>query len=276
LTIGNKIGIFDSGVGGLTVAKAICQAAPVSISYLGDTAHTPWGNQAAAAIQQYSISISNVLFNKGCDIIVIACNSASALAYQHVTSYLNSKAIVFNVIDPVAKHIAQKFSHKNVGIIGTRQTIHSKTYKKKIHNLNPTVQINELATAVLAPLIEDGLATSALGYQFVEHYLSNPLLADIDALVLGCTHYPLLLPTVKKYYENIGKEVEIIDSAQLIAKELITVLGEKIYKYIDPNHKNEFTLTSDSAFFKKIAHNFFGENIEFTASPHHTLEVSNL
>jgi glutamate racemase len=151
------IGIFDSGIGGLTVAHAITNHLPhESIIYFGDTAHLPYGDKSEAAIQAYSIKIADVLLKRGCKVIVIACNSASSAAYELLKEYVNTQAHVLNVIDPMVDYVATHFQNKKIGLIGTKRTVQSGIYQKKITESKKGIQLSSLATPLLAPMIEEG------------------------------------------------------------------------------------------------------------------------
>jgi len=151
------IGIFDSGIGGLTVARAVAQRLPHErLVYFGDTAHLPYGEKSTAAIQAYSVKICDVLLRQHCKLILIACNSASAAAYELVREYVGSKAVVVGMIDPVAQYIGQHYAGRPVGLIGTKQTVGSNSYRKKIDQLDLGVDLHQLATPLLIPMIEEG------------------------------------------------------------------------------------------------------------------------
>src|SRR5438477_6819095 len=141
------IGLFDSGIGGLTVARAIVKTLPnENIIYFGDTAHLPYGDKSTAAIQAYSIKICDMLLKEGCKLILIACNSASAAAFDLVKEYVGSRAMVMNVIDPLVNYVRENFAQKHLGLIGTKQTINSQVHRKKIAALNINTRLSALAT----------------------------------------------------------------------------------------------------------------------------------
>jgi glutamate racemase len=168
------IGIFDSGIGGLTVARAIKDVLPEEqLIYFGDTAHLPYGEKSTAALQAYSVKIADFLINKGCKMIVIACNSASAAAYDLVKAYAGSKAEVFNVIDPVVDHIREHYQHTRVGLIGTKQTVNSAVYATKIAQNATDVQLASLATPLLVPMIEEGFYKNHISAEIIASYLSE-------------------------------------------------------------------------------------------------------
>src|SRR5690554_6133599 len=212
----SPIGIFDSGIGGLTVAKAVKNLLPnEQIIYFGDTAHLPYGDKSTASIQAYSIKIADVLLRSECKLILIACNSASAAAYELVSAYVASKASVFNVIDPVVDYLRENHRDKKVGLIGTKQTVGSGVYRKKVDSLGENIKFVALATPLLAPMIEEGFHRNDVSYKIIETYLGHADLKELDALVLGCTHYPLIKKQVGQFYEG---QVEIIDSSEMVAK----------------------------------------------------------
>src|SRR6478752_249486 len=187
------IGIFDSGIGGLTVAHAITRILPnEQLIYFGDTAHLPYGDKSTAAIQAYSVKICDLLIRQRCKVILIACNSASAAAYELVREYVGSKAKVMNVIDPVVDYIKEHYNGKTIGLIGTKQTVLSNVYKKKVDALSKNIDLKSLATPLLAPMIEEGFFDNNISESIITSYLSDASLSGIEALILGCTHYPLI------------------------------------------------------------------------------------
>ena len=218
------IGIFDSGIGGLTVAQAVAEALPhESLVYFGDTAHLPYGDKSTAAIQAYSVKICDVLLRQRCKLIVIACNSASAAAAELVREYVGSKARVLNVIDPLVTHVAAHYAGRPVGLIATRQTVSSNVYRKKLDALDRGIQLHALATPLLAPMIEDGFHDSSVSEEVIRSYLSQPELAGIEALLLGCTHYPLIRAQIETFY---GGRVAVLDGGQVLAAQVRAALEE--------------------------------------------------
>jgi glutamate racemase len=251
------IGVFDSGIGGLTLAKALTQYLPnESIVYFGDTAHAPWGDKSAAAIQAYSIKICDMLLQQGCKLILIACNSASAAAHELVKEYVGRKAVVVDVIDPMIDYLAGNYVNKTIGLIGTKQTIYSNIYRKKLDQRGVNIQLHALATPLLVPLIEEGAAANqAIMMEAIKSYLSEPSLQVVDALVLGCTHYPLIKQHIQKFY---GDEAVIIDSITIVA-ELVKHLLEKnglLSEGITAPQK-KFYVSDYTAAFSTLARLFF-------------------
>ncbi|MFU8797476.1 MAG: glutamate racemase, partial [Gammaproteobacteria bacterium] len=182
----HPIGIFDSGIGGLTVAHAVMQRLPNEpLVYFGDTAHMPYGEKSTAAIQAYSVKICDVLLKQSCKLILIACHSASAAAVELVKEYIGKTAHVIDVIEPVIHYLREHYAGKRIGLIGTRQTINSNIYKKKIDALGMGIELRALATPLLAPLIEEGREHKNIIQGILADYLTDPELTNIDALVLG-------------------------------------------------------------------------------------------
>ncbi len=209
------IGVYDSGIGGLTMAQAITRILPnEQLIYFGDTAHLPYGDKSTAAIQAYSVKICNLLIQQNCKVILIACNSASAAAYDLVKEYVGSKAKILNVIDPVVEYIGEQYAGKNVGLIGTKQTVNSNVYKKKVDALNKNITMQSLATPLLATMIEEGFFNNNISESVIDKYLSDSALENIGALILGCTHYPLIKNQINAFYKGA---VDIVDASELVA-----------------------------------------------------------
>ncbi|OKL39749.1 glutamate racemase [Pontibacter flavimaris] len=212
------IGIFDSGIGGLTVAQAIISVLPNErLVYFGDTAHLPYGDKSTPAIQAYAVKICDLLIRQQCKVILIACNSASAAAYELVKEYVGSKAKVLNVIDPIVQYIGQAYPNKTVGLIGTKQTVNSNVYRKKVDELDRNIELRPVATPLLAAMIEEGFFNDSISESVIHAYLSDPHLQQIEALILGCTHYPLIKKQIENYYKGA---VDVLDASQIVAQQV--------------------------------------------------------
>ena len=199
----NPIGIFDSGIGGLTIAHAIKKKLPnESLIYFGDTKHLPYGEKSEQAIKDYSLKIADFLKNNNCKAIIIACNSASSVAYYHIKKNVNSVPI-YNVIDPIISFISIKYFNKKIGVIGTKATIQSGVYKNKILEKNSSLKVASLETPLLAPMIEEGFFNQEISSTIIKNYLNDEKLDEINVLVLACTHYPLIQNEIKKFYNEI-------------------------------------------------------------------------
>jgi glutamate racemase len=253
------IGIFDSGIGGLTVARAVKTELPnEQIVYFGDTAHLPYGDKSTAAIQAYSIKITQLLLEKGCKLILIACNSASAAGYELVKEYVGKQAKVLNVIDPVVDYLREHYAHKRVGLIGTKQTINSKVYEQKVDALNQGITLKSLATPLLVPIIEEGFIKGKISGTIIDKYLGDDQLINLEALILGCTHYPLIKSAIEDYYD---KKVEVIDSSEIVAKALNAYLGfNNLYNRLG-NATDSFFVSDYTDSFEASTRMFFGKSI---------------
>ncbi|SFU98375.1 glutamate racemase [Pontibacter akesuensis] len=233
------IGIFDSGIGGLTVAQAIINVLPHErLIYFGDTAHLPYGDKSTAAIQAYAVKICDLLIRQQCKVILIACNSASAAAYELVKEYVGSKAKVLNVIDPIVRYIGESYPDKHVGLIGTKQTVNSNVYRKKVDELDRNIKLQSLATPLLAAMIEEGFFNDSISESVIHAYLSDPHLHDIEALILGCTHYPLIKKQIEQYYEG---QVDVLDASQIVAQH--------VKAYLEQNNLAADKLSGDHTFY---------------------------
>lgn len=251
------IGIFDSGIGGLTVAFAVKEALPgESMIYFGDTAHLPYGDKSTAAIQAYAVKICDMLLQQGCKVILIACNSASSAAYQLAREYVGSKAKVINVIDPMISYLGENFPGKTIGLIGTKKTVNSNVYQKKTDKLGKGIILKSLATPLLVPMIEEGYFDNNISEQIIQGYLSDKRIQDIEALILGCTHYPLIIKQIDAYYQG---KVTIIDSSRIVAEALKNYLqssglindsGKPVYKFFVSDYTHSFA-ESTRLFFRE-------------------------
>lgn len=260
LNASQPIGIFDSGVGGLTVAKEIKRLMPQEdFIYFGDTKHLPYGEKSKEAIIGYSVRIAKFLLEKNCKAIVIACNTATANALAEVKEVVGNKALVFDVINPVAEKVAFEI-HQNVGVIATKATVNSGLYKKSIRKLNKFITVDELPTPLLVPAIEEGFINHPITHAIIYNYLSNKKLKDIETLILGCTHYPLLIEEIKQYY---GTRVRVIDSPSIVASFVKQTLAKHhLLNENNPNPKYDFYLSDLTKNFEKISKKFFGNKID--------------
>lgn len=261
----NPIGIFDSGIGGLTVAHAVTTLLPnENIIYFGDTAHLPYGDKSSSAIQAYSIKICNVLLQQKCKVILIACNSASAAAYELVREYVGSKAKVLNVIDPVITYLSTTYQEKTIGLIGTKQTVNSNIYKKKIDDLDKNITLKSLATPLLAPMIEEGFFNNNISESIIQEYLRHEELGNIEALILGCTHYPLIKTQIENYYKG---KVNVLDTSEIVARELENYLSNNHIFNLMNAHIKHFYVSDYTKSFETSTKIFFGEYIHLEHYP---------
>ena len=256
------IGIFDSGIGGLTVAHAVTSILPNErIVYFGDIAHLPYGDKSEAAIQAYSIKITDFLLQQGCKVILIACNSASSAAYELLKEYTASKAKVINVIDPMVNYVCSKFQDIAVGLIGTKRTVESNIYEKKITELGKQIALKSLATPLLVPIIEEGFFNNKISDEIIAKYLGIPQFESIKALILGCTHYPLIKRQIHDYYDGFS-EVEVIDSSEIVAKYLRNYLEMSgLLNEGDTTKNHKFFVSDYTDSFESSAEIFFQEEV---------------
>ena len=255
----NPIGIFDSGIGGLTVANAIVQSLPQEeIIYFGDTAHLPYGDKSADAIRYYSLRISKFLLEQHCKMIVVACNSASSAAYHVLIDFFRGQALFVNVVDPLVELVANK-RYRKVGIIATKATVQSGMYERQLRSLQPDLEIASLATPLLAPMIEEGYVHDEISHAVLQSYLSHPSLAGIDALLLACTHYPLIRPDIEAFFEG---KVEIFDSTDVVVAAVVQRLGSKnLLNTEKPQHPHRFFVSDYTASFESTTRLFYKEEI---------------
>jgi glutamate racemase len=258
------VGIFDSGIGGLTVARAIRSVLPLeSLVYFGDTAHLPYGDKSEASIQAYSVKIADVLLRKGCKAIVIACNSASSAAYELLREYVRTEAKIINVIDPMIERVLHDCQGKKVGLIGTKRTIQSGVYTRKITESSHTIALKPLATPLLAPMIEEGFFNNRISHDIIESYLGDPILQGVDSLILACTHYPLIRKEIEKYY---NRKVMILDSSDVVAESLKSYLTEKDLRSNTP--PSDIFLVSDfTESFEQSTRLFFNSQVHLEKYP---------
>ena len=258
------IGIFDSCIGGLTVANAISRAMPnEKLIYFGDTAHLPYGEKSKDLIREYSIGISQFLIEEmQCKAIVVACNTASAAAYEHLRDYYEGRFQIINVIDPIIESLAGNKDLKRIGLIATNTTIESGVYQEKLARRIPSAEVKSMATPMLVPMIEEGYAHDDISHALIDNYLSNPLLQDIDALILGCTHYPMIRDEINEYYKG---KVRLIDSTDIVASKLMNILEKEEMTAIERTGENRFMISDNNPHFDKSASRFFKEsiNLEF-------------
>jgi glutamate racemase len=259
------IGIFDSGIGGLTVAHAIKKLLPnEQLIYFGDTAHLPYGDKSEAAIQAYSVRIADVLVKKGCKVIVIACNSASSAAYELLKEYVRGIKII-NVIDPMIQWVVSNFQNTTVGLIGTKRTVQSGVYLRKISEANQGITLHQLPTPLLAPMIEEGFFSNQISHEIIAQYLSAPDLSGITALILACTHYPLIREEIAGYYA--GKPVTILDSSEVVALAVKNYLTSSNLLNDQSNHPDQFLVSDYTESFEASTRLFFGELVHLQEHP---------
>ncbi|MFH0937280.1 MAG: glutamate racemase [Candidatus Daviesbacteria bacterium] len=249
------IGIFDSGVGGLTVLKEILKVLPnESLIYLGDTARVPYGTHGKEVITKFALEMTQFLLKHKVKFLVVSCNTISATCLHKIEAF--SPVPVLGVIDSAVKQALQTTKTQHIGVIGTRATISSGVYEKKLKKINPKVKVVTQSCSLFVPLIEEDLISHQATQHIAEDYLSKFSSANIDTLILGCTHYPLLSDSIKKV---VGKNVTLVDSAQPTANELKKILEEKGLLNQQGSPTYEFYITDAPERATKVAQKFFGK-----------------
>ena len=248
------IGIFDSGVGGLTVAHAIKQILPgESLVYFGDTAHLPYGDKSAESIRFYSGKITEFLLDHNSKVVLVACNSASASAFDTLMDEFKERVILIDVIDPVVDYLSTR-NFRKIGVIGTKRTISSGTYDMKLKEKVPGTNVVSMATPLLVPMIEEGFIFDDISNAIIRSYLSNDTLSGIDALILGCTHYPIIRNQISKFFNF---NVEVIDSARIVSLILRETLEKNNMLNDSGKVSDTFFISDYTSYFEKIARMFF-------------------
>jgi glutamate racemase len=247
------IGIFDSGIGGLTVVRELERQAPdVPFVYLGDTARTPYGNKSAETVVRYALEDAAFLVAQGAEAIIIACNSASAVATDALRA-AHPDLPVFEVIAPAVED-ALAATKGRIGVIGTRATIASGAYDRQLR-ASKKVDVESAPCPLFVPLVEEGWLEDAETKRIARRYLSPLRHAQVDTLILGCTHYPLLAPIIRRY---MGNRVTLIDSATSVVRRVL----EPRTKY-EGRGTNRYFLTDLSSRSEDIARQWLGHPVTF-------------
>lgn len=252
------IGIFDSGIGGLTVAHAIINELPdESTVYLGDTARVPYGTRDKDVITEFALQLTGRLLREKVKALIVACNTISATCLDEIKKA--SPVPVIDVIQPTVDEAVRKTKNLNIGVIGTHATIESQIYNEKIKELNPNIRIYTQACPLFVPLAEEGFQEHPSTKLIAEEYLAGLRTSGIDTLILGCTHYPLLKKIIQ---EVIGEQVTLIDSAQPTADALKQLLIEKnLLNNDQPQTTTEkFYVTNTPELGQKSVDLFFGDS----------------
>lgn len=256
--LNGPIGLFDSGVGGLTVARAIARRLPNErIIYFGDTAHLPYGEKSPEAIKSFSLKISNHLIKNGAKAIVIACNSASSVGFEYLESKLSVP--VFNVIDPLIEEL-KKVKSSGIGVWGTRATINSKVYATKLKKALPETYVHCVPTPLLVPLIEENHLSGEIIDSVIQYYLKKSNINHLEHLVLACTHYPLISTQISKH---LNAKVTLMRTPNIVADSIAIKLKERGLLQKEKNYFNhDFSVSDYTDTFKKISQVFFGDGIQ--------------
>jgi glutamate racemase len=252
------IGIFDSGIGGLTVARAIYDRLPhESTIYFGDTARVPYGPKSPETVRRYSLEILHWLLGQGVKAVVIACNTSTAHALDALR--MAAPVPVIGVIEPGARAAVNASRGGAIGVIGTAGTIHSNAYARAIHAISPGVRVEQQACPLFVPLVEEGWFSHPAAELIAEEYLRPVRDASVDALVLGCTHYPLLKPLLRRV---MGDQVALIDSGEQTAIMLEDTLASSgLMGEPGRTGAHRFVVSDDEPRFRQVGSRFIGERL---------------
>lgn len=253
------IGIFDSGLGGLTVAKAITSLLPQEqLLYYGDTLHLPYGEKSPQRIIEFSEAIVNFLISKKVKLIVIACNSASATATSYLRKKFHEQIEIRGVIRPMLSAVGDKNFDK-VGLIGTQATVNSQIYSQLLKEYNRHTQLQALATPLLVPMIEEGFNKNNISKEVIKEYLSQ--FNDIEALLLACTHYPLIKEAILDFFNH---KIAVLDNADFMAQDVASFLEKKNLLATKKETDHQFMVSDFTENFANSASMFFGKPINVT------------
>ncbi|OGE30697.1 glutamate racemase [Candidatus Daviesbacteria bacterium RIFCSPHIGHO2_02_FULL_36_13] len=248
----NPIGVFDSGIGGLTVVKEIIKVLPnESIIYLGDTERVPYGTKDRETITKFALELTRFLLKKSVKFLVVACNTISATCLEEIEKI--SPVPVLGVIKPAAVLAAALTKNNKVGVLATRATVSSGAYTRELRKIKSSIEVFTQACPLFVPIIEEGLLDHPIAKIAVDEYLKHGFEGDCDTLILGCTHYPLIEDIIQK---TVGSKIKLIDSAKPTARELKRLLTEK--KLLDDGKAEyEILLTDTPPIMQKTIDMFF-------------------
>ncbi|MFH1397363.1 MAG: glutamate racemase [Candidatus Omnitrophota bacterium] len=252
------IGVFDSGVGGLTVAKELFrQLSNEDIIYFGDTARVPYGIKSRETVIRFSIENILFLLRQDVKLICVACNTVSSVALPQIKNHFRVPLV--GVITPAAREAVYATQNKRVGVIGTKGTINSRTYENEIQQLDPAVNVTAVACPLFVPLVEEGWTKGDVVANIARKYLQPLKQARVDTVILGCTHYPLLKPVIE---EVMGRGVALIDSAKQVAIEVKKILsGENMLNKKNHLGKHKFYVSDNPEWFSGLAKRFLGTSV---------------
>jgi len=252
------IGVFDSGVGGLTVVKELIAQLPgEDLIYFGDTARVPYGIKSQETVIKFSIENILFLLKQDVKLICVACNTVSSFALPVIKNYF--KIPIVGVITPAVREAVYATQNKKIGVIGTRGTIRSRAYDNEIKHLDPKIKVTALSCPLFVPFAEEGLIEGNAVLEVARNYLKPLKEARVDTVILGCTHYPLLKPVIRQV---LGKDVKLIDSAKQVAIEVKRILSAENILSKSRKGKKYFYVSDNPEWFTGLAKSFLGEPIK--------------
>ena len=262
-----SIGIFDSGFGGVFIMKGIVEKLPkYDFAYLGDTARVPYGTRSKDVVYKFTKEAVDFLFNNNCELIIFACNTASSDALRRIQKeYLPKKypgKKVLGVIIPAVESALEMVAVKKVGVMATQGTVDSKSFVREFQKINPKIKIFQQACPLLSHIVEAGEQNSEIAHLTLKKYLQPLLKKNIDTLILGCTHYGILEPKIRKI---VGKNIRIISESRIMGKKLKNYLERhpEIEKKLGRNFQQIFYSTDITNRFNVLGSKFFGKKINF-------------
>ncbi len=256
------IGVFDSGLGGLTVVRELNNLMPgESLIYLGDTARCPYGGRSDETIKTFAAQDAQFLVSKEIKMLIVACNTASSVALDRIKKYVNEIPVI-GVVLPGCKAAVTRTAERKIGVIGTTATIRTNSYTKGIKNINPAIKVYGKECPLFVPLVEEGLIYHDISQMAAQYYLYELVDIGIDCLILGCTHYPLLMEVIQG---TVSSRIELIDSALWTAKEaqaIISALNANAEKRVNGLDESHFYVTDYTPDFEKNAARFLGSELK--------------
>ncbi len=254
----SAIGVFDSGLGGLTVVKELIERLPHEhIVYYGDTARVPYGTKSKESIVEFSHENTEILLNRKVKMIVVACNSSSSYAINSLKK--KYELPILGVIEPGASAAAEQTRNNRIGVIATSATVKSGQYARHIQRRNQRAEVISKACPLFVPLVEEGWFDDPATRQIARRYLGELKQADVDTVILGCTHYPLLRDVIQR---TMGRDVLLVDSAREVAQRVQRILHDKKLTRARGQGRHKFYVSDKPQEFGRIAQNFLGQSIK--------------
>ena len=252
------IGIFDSGLGGLTVVREVMRLMPGErVAYLGDTARCPYGGRSESAIRQFGLQDAHFLISQDIKLLVVACNTVSSVALEDIRQVARDIPVI-GVVSPGARAAVLRTAERKIGVIGTVATIRTQSYTRAMHEIDARITVFGKACPLFVPLVEEGLFNSDISRLAAQHYLYDIVNSDIDCLILGCTHYPLLMEVIQS---TVGNRIQLIDSALWTAKEAQDILVALNAQCAAPKgglERSRFFVSDCTPDFERLAAMFLG------------------
>jgi glutamate racemase len=262
------IGIFDSGLGGLIAFKEIQKVLPnYAYTYLGDTLRSPYGGRSQEAVYEFTEKAVDFLFQKGCKLVIVACNTASSealrkLQIDYLPKLKDKSKNILGVVRPITEEAVEISKTKRIGVVGTKATIASNVYEKELQNLDKEIKVFQKACPLLVPLIEENYINRPETKKILKNYLRSLKNDNIDTLILGCTHYPILL---KEFKRIMGEKVRVIDSSKILASKLKDYLERhsEIEKVLEKKKKQNYLVTDLTQNFTEMSQRILGKKVKF-------------